>query len=257
MGISWLSLVVAILLAVLVYLSDKLLFVTFSVIGVVSWAVWHLLTMRASHLLISRRFKNSILISVPLRVGKLGFKETMKLAFLPTLFIFSVTSLVAEIIDYPIETFEGLVTAVVAIILLLPVAFFVPAKLVIESAGILAISKDSVNSLTAYPYIDEFLGFGAILSLALIMGKYAVTVREPAYALGVLLAFFCFILYPSLISSILYAEITYFKAVRWLKSRLRPLAAELTITVSCYHCGYKLSGVETVCPNCGYPLRIA
>lgn len=244
----------AAVLTLLTYWGNPTLPVIFGLAGIASWATWHYLSRRISHLLVPGRIKRGVLVlQRPPAEGQVG---AFKLAFLATLFTFSSISLGAEIFDYPLESFEGMVMATVYLIFLLPLALFVPAKLVTEGSGILVVSSEDVEGIQAYPYIDEFLGFGALLGLVLTMSKFLSSYSSNIIT-GVTYAvlFFLFQLYPALIASLLYVKLSYHKAARELQESLSPLLARVSVYVTCYHCGGLLAGHEKACPHCGALLR--
>lgn len=241
-------------LTLLTYLGNPALPVVFGAAGVISWAVWHYLSRRVSHLLVPRQARKAVLVLQ--RPSEEGRPGVFKLAFLATLFTFSVISLGAEVLDYPVESFEGMVMATVYLIFLLPLAFFVPAKLVIENSGIVMVTEGDVEEVPAYPYIDEFLGFGALLGLVLTLSKFLASyASNVATGLIYALLFFLFQLYPALIASLLYVRLSYHGAAGELRNRLNPLIARVSILITCYRCGARLAGREAACPHCGAPLR--
>ena len=245
---------VAALLTVMTYFGNPLLPVIFGVAGIVSWATWHYLSKRVAHLLVPRRARRAILVLQ--RAPKEVQPSVFRLSFYSTLFTFSIISLGAEVFDYPIESFEGLAMATVYLIILLPLAFFVPAKLVIENSGIVMVTDGDVEEVPAYPYIDEFLGFGAMLGFTLTLSRFLASYASNL-AIGFVYAliFFVFQLYPALIASLLYVRLSYHKAAGELRDRLKPLIARVSVFITCYRCGTRLAGREVVCPHCGAPLR--
>jgi len=239
---------------IVILLSPILLFPLTTIIGLISWISWHFLVSKTTHLLIPRRLKRGLLFYSLNPEAKLKPKQILYLAFLPALFVFSVGTLIAEILNFSLETEEGMVQLTLYTLIILPAIFFIMSKSLIEESGIFYYYEDEVKKLGIYPYIEEFISFGAILGFLLSFSKMTIT-TDIYTAIGFFTAFLIFTFYPSLLATLLFIRLNYAKDLKKIVEKIGPIHAIMKFTLICYNCGQTITGVESTCPYCGVKLK--
>lgn len=104
--------------------------------GIVSGLAWTFLASKLTPKLVPRKIRESILFRPPLPSEEVSCKDFIYYSFIPGLFVFFISTLISDIINYQIASGEGLIYLAVITIFLLPFVFISAAKMALNTAEI-------------------------------------------------------------------------------------------------------------------------
>ena len=229
-------------------------------VGVVTWIVWHAISLRVSRLMVWRdiRGKNLGLFSPAEYVlSPLTFKALLRRSLHPALLSFSVTSLAYQVLGLDMTSVSQLVELMLKCLVVLPFSGFMPAKWIIDDSEVI-ISKSSEKfprNIAYFAYIDNFIDMGAIIGLTLTVAHVAEQTDSAtmAFATSLVIPIFLviFLVGPSILSTALFFRFSHAKRVHIFRERLKPMVATIRVEFNCPHCGSPLSLDGQYCITCG------
>ncbi len=245
-------------------------------LGVVSGLAWTFLASKLTPKLVPRKIRESILFRPPLPSEEISCKDFVYYSFIPGLFVFSIATLISDIINYQIASGEGLIYLAVITMFLLPFVFISAAKMALNTAEIDFIEGHYIRRVELIPYFEEFVGFGALLGFLVYAGElisntwsqYVEVLGEAGVKvvpedivilvstnIGYILGYLILILYPSTLAMLTYMVLGYQRTQRNLILSLKPAFLKPQIQLQCFNCGATLTGREYICPNCQTQLK--
>lgn len=229
-------------------------------VGVVTWFVWHGISLGVSRLMIWRdiRGKNFGLFSpAEYALSPLSFKTLLRRSLHPALLSFSVTSLAYQVLGLDVTSVSQLVNLMLKCLVVLPFSGFMPAKWIIDDSEVI-ISKSSEKfprNIAYFAYIDNFIDMGAIIGLTLTVARVVEQTGSAvsAFALSVVIPIFLviFLVGPSILSTALFFRFSHVKRVYRFREKLKPMVATVRVEFKCPHCGSPLPLDGQYCITCG------
>lgn len=186
-----------------------------------------------------------------------GVAALAKYSVLPSLFSFSAATLIGDALGYPVATEEAFVDIIAATIILLPLIFVAALNYTLDTLEIGYVEASSTGRLSLPGWLDELVGAGAALSLALYIEGLAQASGDVAAGLGYAMAYLLFTATPALTALVIYAYLGSPLVARKLVAEARPLLARPLIKLACHACGRPIVGGAEKCPYCGSRLRPA